>query len=148
LQYQKLRDGLARLLKNQFPLFDIFFEEITKTSSQTADDEMTKFIFIDIIPVQSTTRGLTQSQHLVLVDIAVFDASAGNREYFAIGETLDVLVRPILDLGDWKIVVQQAERKIVDNILHYIFHLNYGLDRAQDNVETMEGITIREIMKG
>lgn len=145
--YDCIKDGLTAILKAAYPQREIFSEEITKTQgvdlargfdleailnseveTEPELDEKTDvedYFFIDIIPAGARTLGAVFTDYTILIDIAAHVKSESNAEYYALGEEIDALVRPVFRFGDRAVTVEQASWRVVDRLLHYTFNFSF-----------------------
>ena len=57
-------------------------------------------------------------------------------------DTLDAALLPVLAIGDRRITVQETSSRIVDEVLHYSFTLDFADAMPSEEFELMEELTI------
>ena len=146
--YLSIKNSITALLKELYPTFDIFYEEISKTQDKNVL-ELTDYFFVDIIPVENTTLSEYHTLRSMVIDIAGHTKAETNQEYLIMADAIDKIIRPVFQFEDRAITINRANHKIVDKVLHYTFDLVFT-----DTVEAPEppplmeelDITIKEGM--
>ncbi len=115
-----IKKSLAALLKSKFD-YKVHFDNVEKSSEpyfyvemmprhKTVDEILTdKSIQIDIMLV------LIPDEHGQIKRSVLYDAS----------DTLDSLIRPVFQIKDRYITVLESHTRFVDEILHYVFNLDF-----------------------
>lgn len=120
----QIKDAVITAINNRFPSFDVCFEEIPQT-----DDKLGDYIFAKIYPISLTTVSKYLSDVSIMVDIAACCDNYSNSKYLELAMQIDELFRPVFQFGDRYITVADADTRIVDQILHYSFTLDFRVTR-------------------
>lgn len=118
---RELHNAIAGLLKSKFPTYAIVRNHAEKITVPTF-----------VIESNSTSKSLDNIYYdrLVQVDIAFVPLrdSKGRlnyTEFYNMIDSLDVLIRPIFYVQNRAITVLNTEHTIVDDVLHFIFTLDF-----------------------
>mgnify|MGYP003431535567 CR=1 FL=1 len=126
ITYRSLKKTLTALLKNKFPDCKVHFDNVEKSDAP--------YFYVEFMPTATTVDDLF-SDRLIQVDITYIhpkDAMGrvSRTAVFEVADALDKVFRPVLAVKDRHITILDAEMTIVDDILHYIFNLDF-----RDNFE-------------
>lgn len=145
--YISIKDSLTALLKELYPAFDVFTEEISKTDADEPKDDIGDYFFLDIIPVSNQTVNEYHTRRSVLIDIAAHTKSESNKEYLLMADSMDMKIRPVFRFEDRAITIADASTNVMDGVLHYTFTLTF-IDSIPEPkaLPFMEGldVTIKE----
>nr|DAT57948.1 MAG TPA: hypothetical protein [Caudoviricetes sp.] len=122
--YHQIKDALVRALKTALPDMDVTSERLAKTDYGGSSD-ITDYIYIGLTPVSRETVSAYHTRHSVVIDLAVHTASEHNADYWALADTIDYSLRPVIRWDDRAITVPSVDYKIVDRILHCTFTLAF-----------------------
>ena len=122
--YHQIKDALVWALKTALPDMDVTSEHLAKTDYGGSSD-ITNYIYISLTPVSRETVSAYHTRHSVVIDLAVHTAREDNAGYWALADTIDHSLRPVIRWGDRAITVPSVDYKIVDRILHCTFTLSY-----------------------
>lgn len=139
LIYEEIRNALFRLIEKSFPCFSIFGEEITKIQADDFQREVENYFYVDIMPIKVSTISQYHCERTVLIDLAGYTKSELNSAYLEMAAMLDAAIRPAFRFGDRAITINEAEVRVVDNVLHYTFPLTF--------IDTIEVIYEEEMME-
>ncbi len=121
----QIKDAVTALLKGLDPGVDVFYEEIKGTEEKHGLDTPETYYFVDIIPSGNQTVDKFFTDMGVLVDVAYHEKRESNTAYLIKGAEIDAKFRPVFSFGDRHITINDAETKIVDHVLHYIFTIGF-----------------------
>lgn len=128
--YTQIKDALVRALKTALPDMDVTSEHLAKTAYGGKTD-ITDYIYIGLTPVGRETVSAYHTRHIVIIDLAVHTVSEDNAGYWALADTIDHSIRPVIRWDDRAITVPSVDYKIVDRILHCTCTLTY-LDSCEE----------------
>ena len=146
LTLKTLRAALTSLLRSRYPktTYKVHFDNVERTGNAP-------FFYIELTP-QARPYDDIISERSIEVDIAYFAAedAQGNvkrSDLYDKAEELYSLVLPVFYVADRAITIAGAETRIVDEVLHFIFTLNFA-DAFTDeemhavNAEFMQDLTL------
>ncbi len=144
----QIKDAITALLKGLDPGTDVFYEEIKGTEGKHGLNTPETYYFVDIIPNGNATVDKYFTDKGVLVDIAYHEKSESNTAYLIKGAEIDEKIRPVFSFGDRNITINDADMKIIDHVLHYIFSINFRHAWEQTNEFELMGELEMSIRKG
>lgn len=139
--YVSIKRNLIKLIKEIYPSFDIFAEEINKTENED-------YFFIEIIPISNITVSKYHTDRNLLISITGHTKSYKNEDYFYMIANIDNAIRPVFRFDDRAITVNRADGKIVDRCMMYTFDIsfrdnNFSAKNQDDlDLELMEKIYV------
>lgn len=123
---REIKAAIVNVLKTKYPGCRVHFDNVEKSDAP--------YFYVEFMPTATTVDDLF-SDRLIQVDITYIhpkDAMGrvNRTAVFDVADTLDKVFRPVLAVKDRHITILDAEMTIVDDILHYIFNLDF-----RDNFE-------------
>lgn len=127
-----LKEAITTLLKTKYPDMKVHFDNVQKKDAP--------YFYVEMQPLADTVDD-TYTDRTIQIDITAVLAEDefGNIkrvELYDIADTLDAAIRPVLLVDDRAITVLHAEETIHDDVLHYIFNLDFT--DAFEHKETYE----------
>ena len=132
-----IRNALSDLLKRHFP-YTIYFTNNANTKQG--------YFHIKIAPKKHMIdptiyeRALDIALSLVLLPDA--RGRIDRTKLYEAVDTLDAALMPVLTIGDRHITVQETSSRIVDEVLHYSFTLDFADAMPGEEYELMEELAI------
>ena len=128
---REIKAAIVAVLNQNFKGYAVHFDNVEKSDAP--------YFYVELMPTATTVDGLF-SDRLIQVDITYIhpkDAMGrvSRTAVFEVADALDKVFRPVLAVKDRHITILDAEMTIVDDILHYIFNLDF-----RDNFEDADGI--------
>lgn len=142
ITYRSLKARLTAILKESFPGYKVHFDNVEKSDAP--------YFYVEMTPLRNKTfdgdgvyhdRAIDFDIQLVLPEdrhgrvdrIVLYDDSL----------VLDKAIRPVLQIEDRAITIDEADIKVHDDILHYMFTLAFT-DAEMDRMEyeLMEELTL------
>jgi len=128
---REIKAAIVNVLKTKYPEYRVHFDNVEKSDAP--------YFYVEFMPTATTVDDLF-SDRLIQVDITYIhpkDAMGrvSRTAVFEVADALDKVFRPVLAVKDRHITILDAEMTIVDDILHYIFNLDF-----RDNFEDAAGI--------
>lgn len=128
---REIKAAIVNVLKTKYPECKVHFDNVEKSDAP--------YFYVEFMPTATTVDDLF-SDRLIQVDITYIhpkDAMGrvSRTAVFEVADALDKVFRPVLAVKDRHITILDAEMTIVDDILHYIFNLDF-----RDNFEDAAGI--------
>ena len=121
-----IKAAIVAVLNQNFKDNKVHFDNVEKSDAP--------YFYVEFMPTATTVDDLF-SDRLIQVDITYIhpkDAMGrvSRTAVFEVADALDKVFRPVLAVNDRHITILDAEMTIVDDILHYIFNLDF-----RDNFE-------------
>jgi hypothetical protein len=118
---RSIKAAITKLLKTTYPDYKVHFDNVDRSDAP--------YFYIEFMPT-STTVDDVYSDRLIQVDVTYIGAKDAygriNRtSVYDVADVLDRTIRPVLVIEDRHITIIDAEMTIVDDILHYIFNLDF-----------------------
>lgn len=142
ITYRSLKARLTAILKESFPGYKVHFDNVEKSDAP--------YFYVEMTPLRNKTfdgdgvyhdRAIDFDIQLVLPEdrhgrvdrIVLYDDSL----------VLDKAIRPVLQIEDRAITIDEADIKVHDDILHYMFTLAFtDAEMDQMEYELMEELTL------
>lgn len=123
---REIKAAIVVVLNQNFKGYKVHFDNVEKSDAP--------YFYVEFMPTATTVDDLF-SDRLIQVDITYIhpkDAMGrvSRTAVFEVADALDKVFRPVLAVKDRHITILDAEMTIVDDILHYIFNLDF-----RDNFE-------------
>ena len=118
---REIKAAIVNVLKTKYPECRVHFDNVEKSDAP--------YFYVEFMPTAMTVDDLF-SDRLIQVDITYIhpkDAMGrvSRTAVFEVADALDKVFRPVLTVKDRHITILDAEMTIVDDILHYIFNLDF-----------------------
>lgn len=139
--YSQIKDAIVRAIKTKLPDMDVSSEYFAKTDYGGQSD-INDYIYVGLTPVSRTTTSACHTRHSVVIDLAAHTASERNADYWALADTIDHAIRPVIRWDDRAITVPNVTYKIVDRILYCTFTLTFW-----DSEEAVEQYPLAETLE-
>ena len=128
---REIKAAIVAVFNQNFKDYKVHFDNVEKSDAP--------YFYVEFMPTATTVDDLF-SDRLIQVDITYIhpkDAMGrvSRTAVFEVADALDKVFRPVLAVKDRHITILDAEMTIVDDILHYIFNLDF-----RDNFEDAAGI--------
>ena len=128
-----IRSALSALLKKHFP-HAVYF-------TNNADSQKGYF-YVEIAPKKRMVDPTIYEHALDITLSLVLPPDARGRidrtKLYEAVDTLDAVLMPVLTIGDRHITVQETSSRIVDEVLHYSFTLDFADAMPDEEYELME----------
>lgn len=123
---REIKAAIVAVLNQNLKGYKVHFDNVEKSDAP--------YFYVEFMPTATTVDDLF-SDRLIQVDITYIhpkDAMGrvSRTAVFEVADALDKVFRPVLAVKDRHITILDAEMTIVDDILHYIFNLDF-----RDNFE-------------
>lgn len=118
---REIKAAIVAVLNQNFKDYKVHFDNVEKSDAP--------YFYVEFMPTATTVDDLF-SDRLIQVDITYIhpkDAMGrvSRTAVFEVADALDKVFRPVLAVKDRHITILDAEMTIVDDILHYIFNLDF-----------------------
>lgn len=115
-----IKKSLAVLLKSKFN-YKVHFDNIEKSNEP--------YFYIEMMPRQKTVDEILTDKSIQIDIMLVLIPDEYGRikrsVLYDTADTLDGLIRPVFHIKDRYITVLESQTRFVDEVLHYIFNLNF-----------------------
>ena len=132
-----IRSALSALLKKHFP-YAVYF-------TNNADSQKGYF-HVEIAPKKRMVDPTIYERALDITLTLVLPPDARGRidrtKLYEAADTLDAALMPVLTIDDRHITVQETSSRIVDEVLHYRFTLDFADAMPSEAYELMEELAI------
>ena len=133
----EIRSALSALLKQHFP-YAVYF-----TNNASADKG---YFHIELAPKKRVVDCVIYEREIDVMMELVLPPDARGRidraKLYEAVDTLDAALLPVLTIGDRRITVQETSSRIVDEVLHYSFSLDFADAMPEEPIEMMGELSI------
>ena len=133
----EIRSALSVLLKQHFP-YAVYF-----TNNASADKG---YFHVELAPKKQMVDRVIYEREIDIMMELVMPPDARGRidraKLYEAVDTLDAALLPVLKIGDRHITVQETSSRIVDEVLHYSFSLDFADAAPEEEIELMGELTI------
>ena len=138
ITFREIKKALADLLKSKYPQYKVHFDNVEKSSAP--------YFYVEFMPSASTVDP-DYTDRLIQIDITYVHSKdrcgrINRTEVLDMADVLDRLIRPVLAIKDRRITILDSEITVVDDVLHYIFTLDFTdgmLDESPDGAVVKNG---------
>lgn len=122
ISLRSIKVAITAKLKTKYPTCKVHFDNVEKSDAP--------YFYVEFTTSIHQTLDETYTDRTIQVDVTYIhpkDAKGRvNRSaVFDVGDDLDTLFRPVFQVGDRYITILSAETTMVDDVLHYIFDLQF-----------------------
>ncbi len=122
INLRSMKKAFTVLLKQNYPKYAVHFDNVEKRDAP--------YFYVEMQPMVHTVDRV-YSERVIQVDITfVPDEDRYGRVdravLYDIADTLDAVIRPVFYIEDRAITILDAETTIHDEVLHYIFNLEFA----------------------
>lgn len=134
---RSIKAAITAKLKTKYPNCKVHFDNVEKP-------ENAPYFYVEFTPSIHQTLDETYTDRIIQVDVTyVHPKDAKGRvdrsAVFDVGDALDLMFRPYLQVGDRYITILSAETTMVDDVLHYIFDLQFTDAWTDEEVGKIRG---------
>lgn len=136
-----IKAAITTLLKSKYPNYEVHFDNVEKSKAP--------YFYVELIPI-ATSIDDVYSDRTVQVDITYIHPKDKHGRVsrvivFDMADRLDQIIRPVFKMKDRAITIKNAETTIVDDVLHYIFNLDFvdvviDTESGQEKYETAKNL--------
>lgn len=135
LKLRTIQKALVDLLKNKYPNYKVYFDNVEKSNAP--------YFYIEMF-VHSGVGDYNYFERTVQVDItfrAIEDKN--NRikraDLYEMSDSLECIFRPVLKVDDRYITINDFEHTFIDEVLHFIFNLEFNDAFTDEEVNFVRG---------
>lgn len=135
IKLRAIQKALVELLKSKYPNYKVYFDNIEKSNAP--------YFYIEIF-VRSGVGDYTYFNRTVQVDITFrpIEDKYGRikrSELYEMSDSLECLFRPVLKVDDRYITINDFEHTFIDEVLHFIFNLEFNDAFTDEEVGFVRG---------
>lgn len=122
LKLRTIQKALVDLLKNKYPNYKVYFDNVEKSNAP--------YFYIEMF-VHSGIGDYTYFERTVQVDITFRAMEDKNNrikraDLYEMSDSLECIFRPVLKVDDRYITINDFEHTFIDEVLHFIFNLEFN----------------------
>lgn len=140
----RLRDiqrAIVDLLKSKYPTYKVYFDNVEKSNAP--------YFYVEMF-VRSGVGDYIYFDRIVQCDIAFRSIEDKHKrvnraELYDMSDDLERMFRPILQVGDRYITINGFEHTIIDEVLHFIFNLEFTDAFTDEEVGFVRGELVESL---
>ena len=141
LKLRTIQKALVDLLKNKYPNYKVYFDNVEKSNAP--------YFYIEMF-VHSGVGDYNYFERTVQVDITVRAMEDKNNrikraDLYEMSDSLECIFRPVLKVDDRYITINDFEHTFIDEVLHFIFNLEFNDAFTDEEVGFIRGEVINTL---
>lgn len=135
LKLRTIQKALVDLLKNKYPNYKVYFDNVEKSNAP--------YFYIEMF-VHSGVGDYNYFERTVQVDITFRAMEDKNNrikraDLYEMSDSLECMFRPALKVDDRYITINDFEHTFIDEVLHFIFNLEFNDAFTNEEVNFVRG---------
>lgn len=135
LKLRTIQKALVDLLKNKYPNYKVYFDNVEKSNAP--------YFYIEMF-VHSGVGDYNYFERTVQVDITFRAMEDKNNrikraDLYGMSDSLECMFRPVLKVDDRYITINDFEHTFIDEVLHFIFNLEFNDAFTDEEVNFVRG---------
>ena len=135
LKLRTIQKALVDLLKNKYPNYKVYFDNVEKSNAP--------YFYIEMF-VHSGVGDYNYLERTVQVDITFRAMEDKNNrikraDLYEMSDSLECIFRPVLKVDDRYITINDFEHTFIDEVLHFIFNLEFNDAFTDEEVGFVRG---------
>lgn len=135
LKLRTIQKALVDLLKNKYPNYKVYFDNVEKSNAP--------YFYIEMF-VHSGVGDYNYFERTVQVDITFRAMEDKNNrikreDLYEMSDSLECMFRPVLKVDDRYITINDFEHTFIDEVLHFIFNLEFNDAFTDEEVNFIRG---------
>ena len=135
LKLRTIQKALVDLLKNKYPNYKVYFDNVEKSNAP--------YFYIEMF-VHSGVGDYNYVERTVQVDITFRTMEDKNNrikraDLYEMSDSLECMFRPVLKVDDRYITINDFEHTFIDEVLHFIFNLEFNDAFTDEEVNFVRG---------
>lgn len=119
---RSIKKAITTALKGEFPTYKVHFDNVEKSDAP--------YFYVELRPAAKTWDRII-SERIIQIDIQFIPlldkyGRADRNILYDMADSMEVMFRPVFRIEDRYITVLEAETTFFDEILHYIFNLDFA----------------------
>ena len=141
IKLRAIQKALVELLKSKYPNYKVYFDNIEKSNAP--------YFYIEMF-ARSGVGDYTYFDRTVQVDITFrpIEDKYGRikrSELYEMSDSLECLFRPVLKVDDRHITINDFEHTFIDEVLHFIFNLEFNDAFTDEEVGFVRGEVVNTL---
>lgn len=124
IKISEIKTCIVGLLKRTDDI-DVFFTRVVKTDSINENERIEKYFHVALKPIGTSLFGKDMRDRAFFIDISYINDNADENVFYEWFESMEGLFLPFIKIAKRSITIETASSKIVDNIGHFSFTLNF-----------------------
>lgn len=124
IKIAEIKTSIVGLLKKTEDI-DVFFTNVSKTDSADENNKIEKYFHVALKPISTSLFGKEMRDRAFFIDVSYINDKGDENTFYEWFEKMEAIVLPIFKVANRSITVESASFKIVDNVGHFIFTLNF-----------------------
>ena len=135
LKLRTIQKALVDLLKNKYPNYKVYFDNVEKSNAP--------YFYIEMF-VHSGVGDYNYFERTVQVDVTFLAMEDKNNrikraDLYEMSDSLECIFRPVLKVDDRYITINDFEHTFIDEVLHFIFNLEFNDAFTDEEVNFVRG---------
>lgn len=135
LKLRTIQKALVDLLKNKYPNYKVYFDKVEKSNAP--------YFYIEMF-VHSGVGDYNYFERTVQVDVTFRAMEDKNNrikraDLYEMSDSLECMFRPVLKVDDRYITINDFEHTFIDEVLHFIFNLEFNDAFTDEEVNFIRG---------
>lgn len=135
LKLRTIQKALVDLLKNKYPNYKVYFDNVEKSNAP--------YFYIEMF-VHNGVGNYNYFERTVQVDITFRAMEDKNNrikraDLYEMSDSLECIFRPVLKVDDRYITINDFEHTFIDEVLHFIFNLEFNDAFTDEEVNFVRG---------
>lgn len=141
LKLRTIQKALVDLLKNKYPNYKVYFDNVEKSNAP--------YFYIEMF-VHSGVGDYNYFKRTVQVDVTFRAMEDKNNrikraDLYEMSDSLECIFRPVLKVDDRYITINDFEHTFIDEVLHFIFNLEFNDAFTDEEVGFVRGEVINTL---
>ena len=141
LKLRTIQKALVDLLKNKYPNYKVYFDNVEKSNAP--------YFYIEMF-VRSGVGDYNYFERTVQVDITFRAMEDKNNrikraDLYEMSDSLECIFRPVLKVDDRYITINDFEHTFIDEVLHFIFNLEFNDAFTDEEVNFVRGDLVNNL---
>ena len=141
LKLRTIQKALVDLLKNKYPNYKVYFDNVEKSNAP--------YFYIEMF-VHSGVGDYNYFERTVQVDVTFRAMEDKNNrikraDLYGMSDSLECIFRPVLKVDDRYITINDFEHTFIDEVLHFIFNLEFNDAFTDEEVNFVRGEVINTL---
>lgn len=135
LKLRTIQKALVDLLKNKYPNYKVYFDNVEKSNAP--------YFYIEMF-IHSGVGDYNYFERTVQVDVTFRAMEDKNNrikraDLYEMSDSLECIFRPVLKVDDRYITINDFEHTFIDKVLHFIFNLEFNDAFTDEEVNFVRG---------
>lgn len=142
IRLRSIQKSIVDLLKSKYPNYKVHFDNVEKST--------VPYFYVEMF-VHTGIGDDTYFDRTVQVDISYRPMKDRNgrinrSELYEMSDSLECMFRPVLQVGDRHITINDFEHTFIDEVLHFIFNLEFKDAFTDEEVGCIRGELMQHLL--